>query len=140
MPAAPLLDRLQGVRASGPGRWVARCPSHPDRSPSLSIRETSDGTILVHDFAGCSPADILAAVGMELKDLFPEPLDHHKGAVRDRRHQHAAGEALKLLAHESLVALVAAENMAKGSTLTDDDRARLGLAAGRIRAAREAAA
>lgn len=140
MTAATLLDRLDGVRANGPGRWVARCPAHEDRSPSLSIRETSDGTVLIHDFAGCSPTDILAAVGLELKDLFPEPLEHHRAPRRDRRHQHAAREALALLAHESLVALVAAENLAAGRSLNDSDRARLAAAATRIRAAREAAA
>lgn len=139
MTAATLLDRLEGVRANGPGRWVARCPAHEDRSPSLSIREIDDRT-LIFCFAGCEAHDVLAAVGLTLAELFDKPLDHHKGAVRDRRHTHAAREALQLLAHESLVALVAAENMAKGVTLTDDDRARLGLAAGRIRAVREVAA
>jgi hypothetical protein len=138
--AEVLLDRLQGVRESGPGRWMARCPAHEDRSPSLSIRETSDGTVLIHCFGLCSPADILAAVGLELKDLFPEPLDHHKAPVRDRRHLHAAREALKLLAHESLVVLTAAENLAAGLPLDDADRERLLQAAVAIRGVREAAA
>lgn len=141
MTAATLLDRLDGVRQSGDGRWMAKCPAHEDRSPSLSVRETSDGTVLIHDFAGCSPVDILAAVGLELKDLFPEPLaDHRRKPVRDRRHQHAASDALKLLAHESLVALVAADNLVNGVTLTDADRERLSEAVARIRAARDAAA
>lgn len=139
MTAATLLDRLDGVRANGPGRWVARCPAHEDRSPSLSIREVEDRTLL-HCFAGCEVHDVLAAVGLELKDLFPEPLEHHRAPRRDRRHQHAAREALALLAHESLVALVAAENLAAGRSLNDSDRARLAAAATRIRAAREAAA
>lgn len=140
MTASTLLDRLHGVRANGPGRWVARCPAHEDRSPSLSIRETSDGTILIHDFAGCSPTDILSAVGLELKDLFPEPLEHHKAPVRDRRHQHAAREALKAISLETAVVLIAAEYAAKGRPLSDADRERLAVAAGRIRAAREVAA
>lgn len=139
MSAATLLDRLQGVRQSGQGRWLARCPAHEDRSPSLSIREADDRT-LIHCFAGCSPHDVVAAVGLTLGDLFEQPLAHNKGAVRDRRHVHASGEALKILAHESLVALVAAENIAAGATLTAADLDRLELAATRIRAAREAAA
>jgi len=139
MTAATLLDRLDGVRANGPGRWLARCPAHEDRSPSLSIREADDRT-LVHCFAGCEVHDVIAAVGLTLADLFDKPLDHHRRPFRDRRHQHAASEALKLLAHESLVALVAAENLARGIELGDDGRARLAAAATRIRAAREAAA
>ena len=39
MTAATILDRLDGVRPTGDGRWIARCPAHDDRSPSLSIRE-----------------------------------------------------------------------------------------------------
>jgi DNA primase len=53
MSVAALLDRLEGVRACGPGRWVARCPAHEDRSPSLSIRKKDDGTTLLHCFSGC---------------------------------------------------------------------------------------
>ena len=139
MTAATLIDRLDGVRQSGPGRWVARCPSHPDKSPSLSIREADDRT-LVHCFGGCQVHDVLAAVGLTLGDLFEKPLDHHKAPVRDRRHQHAAREALQVLSREALVALVAADTLAQGIALDDADRARLALAAGRIRAAREVAA
>ena len=139
MSAATLLDRLDGVRGNGPGRWMAKCPSHADRSPSLSVREVEDRTLL-HCFAGCEVHDVLAAVGLTLTDLFNKPLDHHKAPARDRRHTHAAREALKLLAHESLVVLVAAENMARGIEIGDDGRARLTDAVCRIQAAREAAA
>ncbi|MSQ55589.1 MAG: DNA primase, partial [Betaproteobacteria bacterium] len=34
MTATTLLDRLDGVRATGPGRWIAQCPAHPDKRPS----------------------------------------------------------------------------------------------------------
>ena len=139
MSAERLLDRLEGVKPNGPGRWMAKCPAHQDHSPSLSIRDADD-RLLVHCFAGCSAHDIVAAVGLTLADLFEKPLDHHKGALRDRRHQHAACAALKVLSHESLVALIAAENIARGRQLSDEDRDRLTLAAVRIRNAREAAA
>ena len=137
MTAATLIDRLEGVRESGPGRWVARCPAHEDRSPSLSIREIADGTVLIHDFAGCSPSDILAAVGLELRDLFPEPLTHHRQPRRDRRHAHAAIEALKALSTESLVVLVAARAVAAGKALDDRDQSRLADAIVRIEEVRE---
>ena len=41
-----ILDRLQGAHRNGRG-WVARCPAHVDRNPSLSIDER-DGKILLH--------------------------------------------------------------------------------------------
>ena len=124
MTAATLLDRLDGVRQAGPGRWMARCPAHQDRSPSLSVRET-DNRILVHCFGGCDVGEVLVAVGLALADLFDSPLDHHRAPVRDRRHQHAAREALKLMASESLVVLVAARAIAQGQSLSHRDRERL---------------
>ena len=64
-----LLDRLSGVRPTGPGRWIARCPAHEDRSPSLSIRDIDD-RVLVHCFAGCGVGDVLSSVGLTLADLY----------------------------------------------------------------------
>ncbi|MBP8285101.1 MAG: hypothetical protein KAX46_14515 [Chromatiaceae bacterium] len=71
-PADLILTRLQGVREVGPQRWAARCPAHEDRSPSLSIRTTDDGNTLIHCHAGCAPDDILSAIGLTWKDLYPQ--------------------------------------------------------------------
>ena len=57
----PLLDRL-GVDL-GRRRGVTRCPAHDDRAASLSWRLADDGRELLHCFAGCSFAEILAALG-----------------------------------------------------------------------------
>jgi hypothetical protein len=95
--AEQFLERLDGVRARGPGRWVAQCPAHEDRAPSLSIRELDDGTILVHDFAGCESGAICDAIGVELRELFPP-------GVRRRRNDEQLDE-LKLSPRDALVAL-----------------------------------
>ena len=139
MTAATLLDRLDGVQARGTDRWMAKCPSHPDRSPSLSIRQADD-RLLVHCFGGCEVGDVLAAVGLGLGDLYDQPLDHHKSPVRDRRHHHAAREALKAIATEATVLQVAADHLAAGGSLDQADRERLSQAAERIRASREVVA
>jgi hypothetical protein len=68
-----LLLRLHGVRKSARG-YIARCPSHDDQRASLSLRETSDGTTLLRCFAGCSAQDIVRALNLELRDLFPTSL------------------------------------------------------------------
>lgn len=128
-----LLSRLAGVRASGPGRWAARCPAHQDRSPSLTLREMPDGRVLLHCFAGCDTEAVLDAVGLEFGDLFPEPL------TRDRLPKiHApfsALDALKAVAQESAIVAIAASDVAEGKP-TDPDR--VALAAGRIATALEA--
>jgi putative DNA primase/helicase len=63
-----LLARLEGVRPAGPSSWVARCPAHEDRDPSLSV-SVKDGRVLLHCFAGCPPEAVLGAVGLTWKDL-----------------------------------------------------------------------
>jgi hypothetical protein len=68
--APSILQRFSGARRSGDG-WNARCPAHDDRKASLSIRE-NDGKILLHCHAGCSLEEVCRAVGIELRDLFPE--------------------------------------------------------------------
>ena len=124
MSAAALLDRLEGVRESGPGRWIAKCSAHDDRNPSLSIRETSDGTVLIKCWAGCGVADIVAAVGLELRDLFPPCTDHHQRPLRPRERWYPR-DLLLILRREALVVLIAARDIAAGRPLSDEDSARL---------------
>src|SRR3990172_3883306 len=66
-----LLARLEAVRQTTTGKWLARCPAHEDHDPSLSIRLTDDGVVLLHCFAGCEVSAILGAVGLTPTDLFP---------------------------------------------------------------------
>src|SRR5690242_8949273 len=66
-----ILGRLKAVKRSRSG-WTARCPAHEDRRPSLSVREGDEGRILLHCFAGCTVEAIVAALGLELSDLFPD--------------------------------------------------------------------
>lgn len=62
------LQRLDGVRQVATG-FVACCPAHDDRNPSLSITPTHDRWLL-HCFAGCSIEAITVALGASLSDLF----------------------------------------------------------------------
>ncbi len=129
MNAAALLDRLEKVRQTGPGRWVACCPAHDDRSPSLSIRETEDGTILIHDFAGCDAQSILAALGLSLGDLFPDRLKHHAKSIRRRV---PLCDLVALLDHESLIVALIGIDMLANKTIDADDWNRLVTAVRRI--------
>jgi hypothetical protein len=136
MSAETLLSRLDGVRMNGEGRWLAKCPAHADRSPSLSIRETSDGTVLVKCFAGCGAADIVDAVGLRFSDLFPsrEAFDH-QNRPRQHRPTFDAVAAMHALAHEALVIATIANEIAPGDGVLAE---RLQLAVGRIHNALDA--
>lgn len=105
--ACKVLDRLTGVKQAAQGRWMARCPAHEDKSPSLSIREMEDGRVLLHCFAGCANGDILAVLGLRFGDLFIGPIAHHLPPVRGG---FSARELLELNAHEAtVVALLATD-------------------------------
>jgi hypothetical protein len=67
-PVPAIVQRLEAKR-SGSG-YVARCPAHEDRTPSLSISEGDDGRVLLKCFAGCSFEEIVVALGLQMKDLF----------------------------------------------------------------------
>ncbi len=56
-----IAEALGGQKAGN--AWMARCPAHDDRVPSLAITDTSDGTVLVHCHAGCDQRDVIAALG-----------------------------------------------------------------------------
>ena len=64
------LDRLEQVTGNGDGQYKSCCPAHDDQSPSMSVKATDDGTILVNCFAGCSTDEIVAALGLTKADLF----------------------------------------------------------------------
>ncbi len=69
-PVERLLAVLDKVRNRGDSSWMACCPAHNDKNPSLSIKETKDGDVLLHCFAGCGVDDVVAALGLEMSDLF----------------------------------------------------------------------
>ena len=71
MNADELLGRLDRVKRNG-GGWLARCPAHEDRNPSLSITEGDAGRILLHCHAGCTVEEIVAALGLRVVDLFAD--------------------------------------------------------------------
>lgn len=48
----------------------ARCPSHDDQKPSLSVARGDDGRALVYCFAGCSVYDVITALSLTVDDLF----------------------------------------------------------------------
>lgn len=126
-PADVLLARLDRVKGTGAGRWMARCPAHEDRNASLSLRQVDDGRLLVHCFAGCSVDDVVRAVGLDLQDLFPPRPDDDRRSHRVRR-AFLARDAILALRRELLVAWLILADVAAGKALTDQDRKRAGIA------------
>lgn len=132
-PIDKVLTALDKVKSTGPGKWLALCPAHDDKRPSLSVREADDHKVLVHCHAGCAVHDILGAINLELSDLFPGDrrslTEHGTGPMRrpfDYR------DALTGISTEAITVRFIAGALARGETLDDSAINRLALAEQRI--------
>jgi len=140
-PAQQLLPRLEGVITTSKG-WRARCPTHGGKSASLAITEGDNGTLLLHCFAGCPVHDVLAAVGLQVGDLFVRR-DLHSMTPAERSQIRQAAllprwkAALEVLVTEANVVLIGASQLGDGTPLDDSDTTRLRVAALRIFDAQE---
>lgn len=114
-----VLSCLDKVKPAGANKWKACCPAHDDKSPSLAITETSSGVVLLKCFSGCTAAEIVTAVGLELRDLFP-------GEKKERR-----GPSKKAMDHEQMVYRIGLSLIEQGK-LEGEDIARFQLAKQRL--------
>jgi hypothetical protein len=69
---AALKDAGKTVKVTGQDSFIAQCPSHDDGNPSLAVRK-GRGQALLFCFAGCTPQDIVASLGLRMEDLFDSP-------------------------------------------------------------------
>lgn len=64
---------VTGKEPKGNGeQYKGLCPAHDDHKESLSVRFKPDGQILVWCHAGCSESAVADALGISVKDLFPD--------------------------------------------------------------------
>ena len=114
-----VLSCLDKVKSAGVNKWNACCPAHNDKSPSLSITETSDGTVLLKCWVGCTAQDIVSAIGLALRGLFP-------GEKRERR-----APSVAAIKHERAVYLIG-KSLFDAGKLSGDDLQRFNLAKQRL--------
>ncbi|MGY1920052.1 AAA family ATPase [Pseudomonas tolaasii] len=123
-PLSVVVSRMKGVKQHGDS-FMAVCPAHQDKSPSLSLSRAGDGRALVHCFAGCDPHDVLGAVGLEMRDLFPESMsqDQRQELRRIKLEHERDSERL-------IIEIAKAE--AEAGVLSEESTARLALAHERV--------
>jgi len=128
-----LLDRLAKVRQIKTGQWVACCPVHEDKTPSMGIKLNDNGKILLHCFGcGAGGIEIIQALGMSPEDLFPP--DKNPSETRQKREYFHVETILKTLDTEAYILVLAASDVLNG-TINKDDAERVLLASNRIREA-----
>ncbi len=139
-----LLGRLDKVRSNGGNAWRANCPNpvHSKAKDTLSISEGDTGLLLLNCFACHDTPSILAAVGMELADLYPKRLDLVTPQRRREAREHfklksfrTAGDVIK---REALICAIACSQIVQGHGVTGADVERVALAERTIHQAVEA--
>lgn len=139
MSADALLAACRKVRKTGAESWVACCPAHEDKSPSMTVRETADGMVLLHCFAGCSFESIIGAAGIQADDLFPEKLPAGDPPGKPIKRRYPAADVLLMVEREMQVMAVVAGDLAEGRRLPPHDVERMRVAQKRIEEARRLA-
>lgn len=113
-----LLSKLNKIKSNGNGKWLACCPAHFDKSPSLAIKHTDDGKILLHCFSGCAVADVVAALGLTLADLMPENPSYQKGSKVPKFNKY---ELFDCLVHSGLILSMGIRKLLNFNDLTPED-------------------
>lgn len=118
-----IITRLNKVTKKS-GGYMACCPAHDDRNPSLSIGELRDGRILIKCFAGCGAADVMASIGMTLGDLYPQALGEFSPhwLVQKAREEREKQDAK--LRHEKRILEIAKADRESGKPLSIKDKER----------------
>jgi len=124
-----LLSRVHKLKKTGDSKWLACCPAHDDKSPSLAIK-LADDRILIHCFAGCDVSAIVSALRLELSDLMPESMRHSR--PDNKRPKFNKYELFDRIVEESAILIVAIRQIFKGTPLNDNDMARVVKAEGII--------
>ena len=73
-PIDGVLAKLEEVRKQGRG-YQARCPAHVDVRASLTVTEADTGAVLLYCHAHCETKAVLAGLGLDWRDLYPDSVD-----------------------------------------------------------------
>jgi len=117
-----ILNQLDKVKAYGSNKWLACCPAHNDKHPSLKVTMTDDGKILIKCWAGCDISAVLKALSIEMADLFPDKISYTKGSKPPKFNRI---ELFDRLVYEALILYVAIQQLQQGKPLNDVDALRV---------------
>ncbi|MDH5327989.1 MAG: phage/plasmid primase, P4 family [Gammaproteobacteria bacterium] len=93
--------------------WMARCPAHDDKNPSLKISEGENGNTLAHCFAGCAFGEVVDSsrvYGIEPGDFYGKSLDGERPRVPPKQLERA-----------KTIKVIADSDRERGVELTPDD-------------------
>jgi len=127
-----LLASLDKVKRTREGHWVACCPAHADKTPSLHIRYIDD-KVLLHCFGGCAVDEVVSSIGLTMAELMPERVPFlGSKPVKTRT---PASDLLEFIYFEATIITNLAGDIMRGNTLSGEQFLRLRLAYERLEGA-----
>lgn len=125
------------MKRTGKETWLACCPGHEDKTPSMTVRELADGRVLVHCFGGCDVEQILSGAGLTFDALFPEK--QKADSLPPVRRPFPAADVLEAVEGEAFYVAFMALSMSNGYQLEPRDKEILMRAYERVMEARRIA-
>lgn len=125
-----ILSKLEKVKRYNDNSWVACCPAHDDKTPSLAIKIGDENRILMKCWASCGIDEIVTAMGMNLSDLMgdaPSVYEDWPGHQSDhrRRNRMSPSVVLKAMASNMLLAGIIVCDVAKAGIATEEQKNKL---------------
>ena len=117
-----LLSRVHRLKKTGDSKWLACCPAHDDKTPSLAIK-LADERILIHCFAGCDVSAIVSTLGLKLSDLMPESKRHSR--PDNKRPKFNKYELFDIIVFEATIIILAIRKAFNGTPLSTEEMARV---------------
>lgn len=67
-----ILERLDGVRRHGKDKYMACCPVHQDKSPSMMVTDKGDKITMYCFSCGAKGPEIIKAIGLPTSVIFKD--------------------------------------------------------------------
>lgn len=120
-----ILSRLKKVRKTGRASWIACCPAHQDKSPSLSITMT-ENRVLAHCFGGCNNKDVVNYLGLGYAPFLPTSKKTKKGVYDEEMVRGVeAYNALQIFKESALIMVFMAQSMVEKKVMSEIDMAKI---------------
>lgn len=116
-----LLSRLEKVKRNGDQSWMACCPAHDDKDPSMAVTVTDAGKVLLKCFCGCSAPEIMGALGLPMSVLFHPESRKYSSNTEDLRKRMRDRQFMRDIAKDAMVVAMAASHIRNGDKCTDED-------------------
>lgn len=126
------LNRLNKVTQKGNGKWLACCPVHNDKSPSLAI-DVEDGKVLIHCFGcGATGPEVAHQLGIDISELFPPNDFDYENYTNQSRKYFNSGQVIDALFDEILISTIIIDGIIKDPSQALQVKDRLVTALSRI--------